>query len=93
MDSPTLTPPTPVPTTTSKPTVLPTLFQGVDWGKNCSYTTTAQTVSLTIEEGRTEHVTTIPKDKEKVFIDLSATGDLDIQLVSTNGTVRLPAYT
>jgi hypothetical protein len=59
----------------------------VGWGSECSYTATELFGSVDVDAGEKQFVTTIPASKSLVFIRMSATADLDINLVAADGTI------
>lgn len=59
------------------------------WGANCSYTAEAQSGTVSVLKNEEQFVSIIPAGKEKIFVDLSATADLDTKLVAADGTILL----
>ena len=59
------------------------------WGANCSYTAEPQSGTVSVLANKEQFISTIPAGKKHVFVDLSATADLDTKLVAADGTVLL----
>jgi hypothetical protein len=58
-----------------------------NWGHPCTFAQEPMSGFVALEQNEEQYLTTIPANKEKIYIKLSGNADLDLKISLTDGTV------